>query len=341
MRRRVVGGWIVVALALPACVATPDWQGPLPVRNQHPAQLTVMHMPPAATAMLPAGAVQARLDAAYSSLFLSGQDGNRSWHMDGEYLRAATSLRLGLGGGCELAAEVPIAHTSGGFLDAFLIDYHETFGLPDQGRDTAPKNEFEIAARQSGQTVWSVDADGAELLDVPLYATVQLLAPALDRLGLAVRGGVEFPTGDDERGYGSGEIEPGCGALLEYRTGSVAFYGHAQYTWAGTPAPAQRAGLPFADVVSLGAGAELPLTAELHALVQVEWENSTLRHFGLRTTDRDQILLWVGGRWFPIRQLGFEVGLGEDLQGLASPDFTAWFGMVWNPGAGRPADLPR
>ncbi len=335
MRRHFPGASIPLALVAAACVAKPTWQGPLPVRNQHPAQLTVMHMPPARAAVLPPSVGQLRIDAAYSSLFLFGGTATRSWIMDGEYLRVAPGLRYGLGDGFELATEVPFAHTSGGFLDAFLIDYHDTFGLPDQDRANNPKNDFAIEATRNGQVAWRVDRDSLALLDVPVWLTRQVLAPGPGSLGLAVRGGVELPTGDDERGYGSGRCEPSLGVLAEYDASSVAFTGHAQHTFAGTPGPARRAGLDFADVTALGIGAELPLADDLHALVQMEWETSTLRELGLRVTGRDQWLLWVGGRWLATPELGIEVGFGEDLQGLASPDFTAWLGMVWNPRAGR------
>lgn len=333
--------WLCFAAG--ACVAKPDWQGPLPVRNQHPAQLTVMHMPPARAEVLGPEGVQVRLDAAYSSLFLFGDNGARSWTMDGEYLRAAAGLRWGLGDGFEFAFEVPVAHTSGGFLDSFLIDYHEMFGFPDQGREDTPRDQFDIEARDGAQSVWKVESDALELLDVPLQLTKELVAPRPGTVGLAVRGGLELPTGDDERGYGSGELEPSLGALAEYEAFGVGFTAHAQYTWAGTPGQAKRAGLRFADVVSIGVAAEMPVTDAVHAFVQVEWETSTLRHFGLQITDRDQCLLWVGGRWLASRTLGVEAGFGEDLAGLVSPDFTAWLGMVWSPGAARPrpAQLPR
>lgn len=327
-------GWWWVPFGVVGCVSRPAWQGPLPVRNQHPAQLTVLHLPPAASTVLPAAAVQARLDAAYSSLFLLGQDATRSWLMDGEYLRVGTSARVGLGEGFEAAVELPFAHTSGGFLDSFVIDYHDTFGLPDQSRDSNPKDQFAIEARRNGDVVWSVDRDSAELLDVPLWLTKQLLAPGRDRVGLAVRAGLELPTGDDARGYGSGELEACLGAVLEYQTASVAWYGHAQHSFAGTPGPAQRGGLAFADVTSLGLAVELPLAEALHAFAQVAWETSTLRDLGLPSVARDQVLLWIGGRWCPVARLGVEIGFGEDLQGLASPDFTAWLGMVWTPAGG-------
>lgn len=326
--------WPLLAFAA-GCVSEPAWQGPLPVRNQHPAQLLVMHMPPARTAVTPAERAVVRLDAAYSSLFLLGERPGRTWEMDGEYLRVAPGARLGLGGGLELAAEIPFAHTSGGFLDSFVIDYHDAFGLPDQGRDESPKDDFAIEATRNGARVWSVERDSLELLDVPIHATWRLAAPGRDRLGLAVRGGVELPTGDDERGYGSGEIDASLGLLGELELGGVAWYGHAQHTFAGTPSVARRGGLRFADVTAAGFAAEVPLFTDLSALVQIEWETSTLRELGLAAAARDQFLLWVGGRWQPRADLGVEVGFGEDLQGLASPDFTAWLGFVWTPGAAR------
>ncbi len=344
MRCVVAGGLLGWTMAANGCVSAPQWQGPLPVRNQHPAQLTVQHMPPASASVLPTGATQARLDAAYSSLFLLGQGNGRSWLMDGEYLRVGPSVRVGLGAGLEAAVELPFAHTSGGFLDSFIIDYHDTFALPDQSRDTTEKNDFSIGATRQGQVVWTVERDSAELMDVPLQLTCQIVEPGAHRLGFAVRGGVELPTGDDERGYGSGGVDATVGGLLDYRLGTVALYGHAQHTFATTPASARRSGLEFADITAFGLAAELPLKNWLHALVQVEWENSTLREFGLPVTGRDQTMLWIGGRADMGRGVAIEVGFGEDLQGLASPDFTAWLAWVWNPGSSRgpgPSQLPR
>ena len=160
----------------------------MPVRNQHPAQLLVMHMPPAATRGLAAGEVQARADAAYSSLWLVGVAPGKQWRMDAEYLRVATGLRVGLGGGVDVAVELPMAHTSGGFLDDFLIDYHDFFGFPDQERDIAPRNAYDISLRQGGSSVWAADPAGAALLDVPVYASWRL-TPDRAPVGAAVRGG--------------------------------------------------------------------------------------------------------------------------------------------------------
>lgn len=318
---------------LAGCTAAPAYDGPLPVRNQHPAQLLVQHLPPAATAVLPAGDFAVRADAAYSSLFLAGTTPTASFQMDGEYLRVAATLRLGLGGGFEGGVELPFAHTSGGFLDSFLIDYHDLFDLPDQRRSTSPKDRFAIQARSGGQTAWSVDESGAELLDVPLHVTWRLTEPG-QGLGLAVRAGAEVPTGDEDRGYGNGAWDTSAGALLESHLGGIGWYGHLQHTLAGTPDAARAAGLAFADVTSAGLAAELPLGNTLHGLVQIEYETSTLRNLPVAAAERDHLLLWVGARWRVGDRWGLEFGFGEDLQALVSPDFTAWIGCTMLPARG-------
>jgi hypothetical protein len=326
--RTVLAGLVVCAVA-GGCVARPEWQGPLPVRNQHPAQLTVMHMAPASAAVLAAGKASARLDAAYSSLFLDDASPDANFFMDGEYLRAAAGVRVGLGHGIELGTELPFAHTSGGFLDSFIIDYHDAFGLPDQNRKEYPRDQFDIVATQGPNEVFRVEQDGFELLDVPVQVGVEIVEPALERVGVQVRGGIELPTGDDERGYGSGGLDAGAGIVLEYRMATIAWYGHAQHTFAGTPDPASRAGFHFEDVTSAGLGLEVPFASDLHGFVQVEWENSALRELDLQVTQRDHVLLWAGARWRTTKHLGLEFGLGEDLQTLVSPDFTAWLGVIW------------
>lgn len=322
---------LLTASGLAGCVAQPRIGGPLPVRNQHPAQLTVMHLDPADTAVLPAKQTAWRTDLAYTSLFLNGSNAQGSWFMDGEVLRAALDARVGLGNGLQLGMQLAVAHSSGGFLDDFIIDYHDAFGLPDQDRSTGAKERFLVDATQGGNSVWSVRQSAAELLDVPIHLTWQVLEPGERKFGLAFRGGFELPTGDQNAGYGSGQVDVALGAVFDYQSHGIGWNGHVQHTFAGTPRTARTAGFSFEDVTSLGLGVELPLSECLHAMVQVEWETSTLRNLGPQVAARDQALLWVGGRYQTSPEWSMEVGFGEDLVGLASPDFTAWLAFIWKP----------
>lgn len=331
---------VASSLLAAGCAATPDLRGPLPVRNQHPAQLTVLHLPARGTACLPEGRVSVRSDVAYSNLFLvGGGSGGRRFAMDGEYLRAAAGYRAGLGAGLELGLEVPVAHTSGGFLDGFVIDYHDTLGLPDQGRDTNPRDAFEIRASRAGQTVWRVEADGVAMMDVPLTLAWQIADPAAG-LGLALHAGIELPTGDDASGYGNGELDVAVGLVAEHRAFGLGFCVHAQHTFAGTPRQSRDAGFEFADVTAAGLAIEVPLDDGVTAEVQVEWETSALRTLDIPVVERDHGLLWLGGRVRLDDDTELELGFGEDLIGLVSPDFTAWLGVVWTPQTGRDPRSP-
>lgn len=307
----------------------------MPVRNQHPAQLTVMHLNPADTRVQAGGQTTLRADAAYTSLFLFGATPDSSWYMDGELLRASLGASVGLGAGLELGVELPFAHTSGGFLDSFIIDYHDAFGLPDQDRSTSPRDQFLIEASQGGQRVWGMDESGAELLDVPVHLTWQVREPGQERLGLALRTGVELPTGDQDRGYGNGEVDVAFGGVVDYQQGGVGYSLNAQHTFAGTPRGARALGLSFEDVTSAAFSIEVPLDPSLHLLVQTEWESSTLRDLGPKVAEHEQMLLWIGARWTPTPEWSFEVAFGEDLLEKASPDFTAWLGAAWRPMGGR------
>jgi hypothetical protein len=344
MRQRrqqaVVGGLVVVIGA--GCVAAPAHHGPLPVRNQHPAQLTVQSALPRSADVVPARSAELRHDAAYTSLWLLGTGpGASSWSMDGEYLRSSTRATVGLGHGLDLGVELAFAHTTGGFLDQFIIDYHDVFDLPDQDRSGAPKDQFLIEATRGGQTAFAVDEASFALLDVPLVLTWQIAAPGRERLGAALRAGVELPTGDDDRGFGNGGLDALVGGIVDYRTDHVGWTAWAQHTFAATPSRARRAGVGFADVTQIGAAAELPLTAELAAVVQLGYETSTLRRLGPEVAANDQLLLWVGARYVAASDWAVELGFGEDLFGKASPDFTAWLGVVWRPGMGAQAASPR
>ncbi len=322
-------------LLLATACAGPSQRGVLPVRSQHPAQLQVLRAEADVVAARPAGSVGLRADAGYSSLFLSGGKGGNTLAMDGEYLRARLLGQVGLGADLELAVELPVAHTSGGFLDSFIIGWHDFFGFPDQERQLVPNDRYRVDATRNGVTAMQVEAASLELMDVPMHLKWAVL-PAVDGgFGLALRASLEAPTGDQRAGFGNGGLDWGGSVLAEWRPGPVAVHAHLGHAFVATPDRAALAGLAYQDVGSGGLGVVLPLGAGLEALGQVEWETSTLRELGFDRAARDQVLLWVGARADLGRGFALECAIGEDLAGFVAPDFTAFAGVSWQPGRGR------
>jgi hypothetical protein len=302
------------------------------VRNQHPAQLTVLHLDPESAAALPTGMVAMRADASYSSLFLNGSKGGNSYTMDGEYLRARLGARMGLGSGFDLGADLPVAYTTGGFLDAFVIKWHDLWNFPDQGRSDVPKDQFQVRAVANGTEAFAVREEALELMDLPIRLKWCPLEPSPGGVGMALQAGVELPTGNGEHGFGNGGVDYALGALFEWQPGPVGVSAHYGYTIADTPSKSRAAGLDFADVSSAGIGVEVPVGGDFAALVQVEYETSTLRNLHFGRVSRDQVLLWVGGRASLCRRMQIEFAIGEDLTQDIAPDFSLFAGVAWRTG---------
>lgn len=319
----------LLLLPLAACATDPHYEGPVPVRNQHPAQLTVQHMDPAGATPLGRANSTLRMDNAYSSLFLSGSGGGNSFAMDGEILRTSFRQGIGIADDLDLTVEIPFLYTTGGFLDSFLIEYHDLFNLPDQGRDTAPKDRFEVLATHQGSTAYQVKAHDLDLQDIPITLAWYPLPATRERgFGLGLRAGVELPIGDEEQGFGNGEFDFALGAVGEWRGPGFALTGHAQHTFAGSPKSAERAGTGFRDVTSLGVGIEWPWSNGFTVLVQSEWETSTLRDLGFARVADPHWLLWTGFRVRVSERVSLDATLGEDLNTYVSPDFTAFLGVA-------------
>jgi hypothetical protein len=319
-----VRAWLLVvgACGLPGCAATPALEGPLRTRNQHPAQLTVLHLDPTGSGTVAPGAVRAHWGTSYTSLWLGGTGGGNRFIMDGEILRSGLELRTGLGPGVEVGIELVAGYATGGGLDDFVIDWHSFWGLPDQGRSRGPRDGFEVEASEAGRLVFAMEEDHFGPMDLPIALKWEVVPPRGLVPGLAARAAVELPTGDDDRGFGNGEVDVACGLVGEWRLSHLGVTAQVQHAWAGSPAPARAAGFEFGDVTSAALGAELALLDGLTLLAHAEWETSTLRDLGFDRVEDDQWLLWSGLRVALGARTRLELALGEDLSSYIAPDFT-------------------
>ena len=305
-----------------ACAPLPRGLGPIPARNQHPVQLTVLHLDPVPAATHPAGEASVRLDTAYSSLWLSGNGNGNRFAMDGEMLRAALDLRVGLGAGLELELGLPVGYASGGRLDGFVTGWHDFWGLPDQGRDTYPEDAFAVRAERGAVTAYDLEANAFQAMDLPIGLRQEILSKGPAHI--AVRAAIELPTGDDDAGFGNGELDVALGAVADLRWEDFGVFAHAHHTFAGTPGRAKAAGLAYRDVTAVGLGVDYRLFAGFTLHLQAQWETSTLRGLGFDRVADPHLLLWSGGRFALGPRTFLELGIGEDLMPYISPDFSVW-----------------
>lgn len=330
-RRRAAVASLWFGLVSAACgIVAPD-AGPLPVRNQHPAQLLAPHLDPVPAPVLPSGAGWLRFDNAYTSYWLTGGTAGNGFIMDGELWRTAADLRLGLGAGLELELEVPFGLATGGALDSFVIHWHDAFGFAQGGRDLAPRNEFDVSARVGGQDLMDVEAHELQMMDLPIGLRAQVLGD--QRGGLALRAMLELPTGDQRAGFGNGTLDAALGAVADWRLGDVTVFAHGHYGWVGDSDAARAANFRLRDVYAYGAGASAHVWPWLSLHLQLERESSVWRDFGFARAADAQLLLWGGFRIATGCESHLELGIGEDLSTYVAPDFTLWASFATRFGA--------
>ncbi len=322
------GAAALLVIALLGCISTPiQRSAPLAARNQHPAQLTAIHAPAREARPVPVGNVDATVALDYTSLWLRPGRGRDELNTDGELFRTELGARVGILPGFDLEIGIPILHPTSGFLDAFIEGWHDAFGLPQNSRDDFPRHEFDVGAtrvRRDGAVVdaYRLEEDGLHVGDIPVFLSWFPFVAEGEGFSFGVRGGVEFPTGDDDDGFGTGGLDWNLGALGQWAGPGYTVFAWGGRSWLHRPDRAERANLDYPAVDSFAGGVELGITEKLSALGQVEWERSVLRRLDDDNADQDQVLIWFGGRYRFSDRMDLELGLSEDLVSDVSADVT-------------------
>ena len=136
------------------------------------------------------------------------RNGKDEFYFDGEVSRLELEWSRGLPGRWEVGAQIYFHRASGGAFDSAIDSFHESFGFPDSGRNTAPVNDvgFILATPDGGFALDRGDVGGVELGDLTLMARYGL--PDVGKNGHAEVGiFVELPTGNTDTLSGSGDVD--------------------------------------------------------------------------------------------------------------------------------------
>lgn len=323
----VVGVSLVSLVA--GCATRPiDRPGPLSVRNQHPAQLTAMDAMPRSARTTPPGRIDAAWRFDWTSLWLRPGRGADRLETDGEIVRNEIAGRIGLVPGVDLEIALPFVVASAGVLDSFIESWHRVFGLPQNARDEFPRDEFRVVATRDigtgeARDAYRLDPHGVRTGDLPIVLTWSPVQPEGARgASFGLRAGVELPTGSERDGYGNGGLDALVGFVAGYDLGLVSLFSWGSHTWVHRADRARDAGLPIPDVDRLGVGGEWAFHDDWSAILQVGWERSVLGRLDDEHAERDQALVWMGGRHRLAEDSRLEFGVAEDLVSDVSPDVT-------------------
>ena len=249
--------------------------------------------------------------------------------VDGETWRQALALRRGFGDGWEAMLELSVVSHVPGVFDGFIENWHDFFHLPQGGRDTAPRDRLAIRydkGRARIHVTESVTSPG----DIALGVGHAVRRNFLANDGLAIRGAVRLPTGDEDALAGAGGVSAAIWAETSGRLFGAGdwLYGAALGALAASAPDAMGGGglVAFGRFgVTWRALDRLALTAQLDV-------NSTPYRSALAPLAGPVVMLGVGGRVRLTPRTSLEIAIAEDDGWQrAAADFGVHAAIRWRP----------
>jgi hypothetical protein len=281
--------------------------------------------------IVPPGAFRVGLSIDTSSNYTVSSAIREQISLDGETCRTAVTTRFGVSPNFEAGIEIPYYVQGGGFLDGFIIDWHNTFGLPQGGRDTAPKNRINYSYRKDGVQKLRMDSSASGIGDISLTGGFSLYdvreSDHHDRL--AIKGSVKLPTGDSSYLFGSGSTDLSlqfCGSMINYSEwGSLGLYGSVGALAMTRSDLLRDQHKPLAGVGTFGFG--WGPASWISFKVQLNGNTALYRDSSLDEISKSAVMIMFGGALrFPEEYL-LDIGVAEDISVGTAPDVSFHLGL--------------
>ena len=304
---------------------------PFNTRNQSPL-VQIYGLPSAGSAVLvPQGQGEFHVMLDHASNFVDEGTPTEQILLDGETTRLTLGGRYGLPGKMEIGLEIPYVYHGGGFLDGFIINYHDLFGFPQGRRDQAPRNRLLYQYRRDGVDKLKIDSSGGGLGDIALTAGLQLYNDAAQYpRAVALRAGVKLPTGESSLLFGSGSTDVSlwitASDAFELPLGQGAVFGAAglMFMTNGNVLPDQQE--DHVGFGSIGVGWK-PLTW-IAFKVQIDAHTPFYRDSDFQPLSRNAAQLLIGGTLGLSERTSLDIAVSEDLARKTSPDVAFHFNLI-------------
>lgn len=256
---------------------------------------------------------------------------NESLLFDGESICSTFIYARGVGAGWEWGVQIPYIGHSGGSLDGFIEDWHDTFGLPQGGRNTAPRNRLTYFYQRNGVTKLSLSESNDGIGDVRLTAGWQ--RPDIDqRTRLAFRSSLSLPTGDSDQLQGSGAAELALWASAQRAQSWLDFpstmFGGAGVLLMGKGDVLSGQQRQFAAFGSVGAGARVLPWMSLK--LQADFHSAIYKKSSLEQISANAVQLLMGGDLQIGKHTQVDLMVSEDITVHASSDVVFHVGLTFS-----------
>ena len=221
---------VLLCRAVP-CLAVDMEITPFRTINQSPL-VQIFGLPAESSAVVtPDGRITVSFTQDIASEYTVSEKNSEQIVLDGESYRWTLAARYGLGERFEAGVDIPYILYGGGFLDGFIVDWHSAFGLPQGGRDTAPKDRLSYRYSKNGVQKLRMEHAGSGIGDIVFSGGMKLydVQDSSAHDSLALRSSIKLPTGDSGSLRGSGSTDFSlalCGSMNNFTEwGSLGLFG--------------------------------------------------------------------------------------------------------------------
>jgi hypothetical protein len=325
--RRVLLPFVYMGMALllsrSALAQQPLLKEPFMVRNQNPFILVYGLPGSTAADLLPMDESSLQLHLDMSNFSKTSNAPQEQVTLDGETYRMAMNYSRGLGGGWQVGVELPVIAQRPGFMDNFIEQWHDIFGLTNSDREPWPRNRLLFNYTRDGIVEAEMTEGSTGVGDLQLQIARSLITSE-EGNRVAMHAALKLPTGDAERFQGSGSIDlalwlSGASPVLfeQWRIGGYLQAGLLLLGEGDLLPDRQRSRVWFG-----GVGVHWRLWSWLMLKAQLDAHGSFYKSQLPQLGDRS-VMLTVGGS-IPVARWGgvVDLAIGENLTTDTVPDFT-------------------
>lgn len=277
------------------------------------------------------GLVKSGLTQDLSSNYTISSNAREQIALDGETYRTTLYVRYGFMPRWEIGAEIPYLVQGGGFLDSFIIDWHKAFGLPQGGRESAPKDRIGYRYRKDGIQKLKMEQSGSGIGDMSLTTGFGLYEHRDNTSHdlLALKAALKLPTGDSSSLRGSGGTDfllQLCGSMTHFSEwGPLTVYGSAGglVMSDGDVLRNQRNNLAGFGTLGLGWGPASWISFK----VQLNGNTPLYRGSSLDELSGSPLMLVTGGTLRLPGDYLLDIGVSEDVAVATAPDVSLHLGL--------------
>jgi hypothetical protein len=319
---------LVISLFIPQALFAAGMETtPFMTINQQPA-LKLYGFPLDSSATItPAGKLNIALLQEIASDYSTAANSTERLVFDGEAYRTTLAVTYGISEKLDAGINIPYLLYSGGFLDHFIIDWHNFFGMKQGGRNRAPIGAVNYSYRKNGVEKLKMDGSGSGIGDISLTAGRKLYADTDSNLSL--RGALKLPTGDSSALRGSGSTDLAL-SLCASTSGTTGWGRLGLFSSAGLLAMTD--GKVIADQQenlaifgTLGTG--WTPASWLSFKLQLNANSPLYRQSSLKQLASSAVMLTTGGTLLLPDNYRLDLGVAEDISVGTAPDVTFHFGL--------------